>query len=219
MVSPVLTEHRWGGAYLVSEARGERARDQVLMKQQNPAGTIVDGGTVLGQILDGTAAVFAMVAGATGNPTSGAIVIGAGVIEGVYAGEMRDATHFDLFNPNGDLVGEGVFAAPFVGGGLTFTLTAGGTACVVGDKFTITMGANADVNKYVPLNLAAADGSQIAAAIMYNTEDVSQADTKITVTVRASEVNGGELTYPAGATALQIAAINQQLKLLGIIVR
>ena len=73
--------------------------------------------------------------------------------------------------------------------------------------------------KVTPLNLAAQDGSQTAAKILYSNVDATAGDKIVTVTSRATEVNGAEVTYPAGATPAQIAAIIAQLAANTIIVR
>lgn len=73
--------------------------------------------------------------------------------------------------------------------------------------------------KAVPVAPAAADGSQVAACILYANVDATAGDKLATITARETEVNGAEITYPAGATAPQIAAINAQLKAATIIVR
>jgi hypothetical protein len=219
MVSPVKTERRWSGGYLVSEGNGEQSRDQVTLKQQ-AGGTILDAGTILGLISASAAApVYAAQAGNTGTFTSSAVV-NNGAQVGVYRIEFIAPTVFMVYDPAGNFLGEGNTGVAFNAGGVQFTLTAGGVAAVAGDGGTITVAANADAGKYTPVNLAAVDGSQNAAAILYNSPfDVTAADTKQTVTKRLSEVNGSELTYPAGANAGQIAALNAQLGALGIIVR
>jgi hypothetical protein len=89
----------------------------------------------------------------------------------------------------------------------------------VSDSATITLAANANVGLYNALSLTAADGTQIPAGILFNTEDVSAANAKVTILAHDCEVNGSELTYPSGATATQIATINAQLATIGIIVR
>lgn len=100
-----------------------------------------------------------------------------------------------------------------------FTIADGTSAdFVVGDSFTVTV-SGADVGKYDCLNLTAVNGLQNAAAILFNTTDATAADTKVTVTDAACEVNGSELIYPVGATLNQKAAINLQLEALGIKVR
>lgn len=221
MTSPVLTERRWSGAFMVSEEQpGERSRDQVTLKQQ-AGGTVLDGGTVLGQIGPSTGnPVYAATGGNTGNFTCGTVTESAGALTGAYRIEFIAATVFNVYDPNGLFIGEGKTGVAFSAGGLGFTITAGATPAVAGDSATITVSASADAGKYVPVNLTGTDGSQNAAAILFNSPfDVTAADTKQTVIVRAAEVNGSELTYPSGATANQIAAINAQLKVLGIIVR
>lgn len=225
MVSPVKTERRWSGCFLVSEEQpGERSRDQVTLKQQ-AGGTVLDAGTLLGLIGASTGApVSAANAGNTGNGVMGAVTEGAGAIVGAYSlvivAAAANGGVFEVFDPNGAFVGQGKVAVLFNKGGLSFTLADGAVDFVAGDGFTITVAANADAGKYTPVTLAATDGSQNAAAILFNSPfDVTQADTKQTVINRAAEVNGSELTYPAGATNNQIAALNTQLKALGVIVR
>lgn len=81
------------------------------------------------------------------------------------------------------------------------------------------LGAITASGKLTPLNLAANDGSQTAVKILYSNVDATTGDKIVTVTSRQTEVNGAEITYPAGATAPQIAAINAQLAAATIIVR
>lgn len=221
MTSLVITENRHSGGYLVSEANAERARDQITVLQQTyGAGVYVtQAGTILGEILAGTSAAYAATGGNTGNFTCSAVVLEAGLVEGAYNVEFIAPTVFNVHNPNGDFVGEGDTGVLFNQGGLHFTITAGGAAAVAGDSATITVAANANVGLYNALSLTATDGTAVAAGILYNTMDLSQGNTLATINSRACEVNGSELIYPTAATANQIAAINAQLKSLGIIVR
>jgi len=226
MTGVTITELRHSGGYLVSEARGERSRDQVTLIQQaaqtTPPTNETPAGTILGVILDGTSATGAaqtVPAANTGNGTMSAITLAQGVVEGVYELTYLSATEFGVYSPAGDLVGEGKNGVAFAAGGLGFTMTAGGTAFVAGDGFTITLAANANVGLYNVLSLTAADGTQIPAGILFNTVDATGGNTAVTINSRACEVNGSELTYPSGATASQIATINAQLAQLGLIVR
>ncbi len=218
MTGTTITENRHAGGYLVSQARGERSLAQVTLKQQaaqsTPPTNLTQAGTVLGQITTGltaTAAAKTLPGANTGTGTVGAITLSQGVLQGVYNLEYTSASAFNVFAPAGDLVGEGVNASVFALGGLSFTVTAGGTAFVAGDAFNITVAANASVGVYAPLSLTAQDGSQVAAAILYNTVDATGGNIPVTVHIRDCEVNGSELIYPAGATAAQITAINAQL--------
>lgn len=73
--------------------------------------------------------------------------------------------------------------------------------------------------KSVQLNPAAADGSEAAAAILYEGVDASAADATRTAVVRDAEVNGGEIVWPAGITDPDKATAIGQLAALGILVR
>jgi hypothetical protein len=225
MVSPVLTERRHSGGYIVVEVGlGEHSRDQVTLLQQSSdfqssTSPILPAGLVLGETLDGSSGTYTANAGNTGNFTCGTVTVSQGVVEGTYNIEFIAPTVFNVFYPNGELVGEGHTGVAFSAGGLGFTITAGGTAAVAGDGATIALAANSNVGLWAPLSLTAADGTQNAAGILFNETDASQGNVKVTITSRATDVNGSELIYPAGATTTQIAAINAQLVALGIIVR
>jgi hypothetical protein len=184
-----------------------------------PPNTVLPAGTILGEVQDGSSATYAANSGNTGNFTCGTITVSQGVVEGTYSIEFSAATVFNVFYPNGELVGEGHTGTAFAAGGLGFTITAGGTPAAVGDGGTIALATNANVGLYTPQNLLAADGTQIAAAILANETDASGGNVKVTVFDRACEVNGSELIYPASVTAAQIAAINAQLAAIGVIVR
>jgi len=219
-----ITETRHAGGFLVSESKpGLRSRDQVTLVQQaaitTPPVNQTQAGTVLGQITVGATAAYAAAGGNTGNFTCGAVTVTAGAVEGAYTVVFASAAAFGVYLPGGVLLAEGHVGTAFGQGGIGFTLTAGVTPAVAGDQATITLAAAANSGLYTPLSLTAADGSQNAAAILFNTIDATRGNTAVTVISRAAEVNGGELVYPAGATLTQIAAINAQLAAAGIIVR
>ncbi|ASS56878.1 head decoration protein [Rhizobium leguminosarum] len=70
--------------------------------------------------------------------------------------------------------------------------------------------------KFKPLAPAAADGTQNAAAILYEACDATSADVRRTLTARDSEVQAAVLVWPAGATDNQKTAALAQLAALGI---
>ena len=72
---------------------------------------------------------------------------------------------------------------------------------------------------YAQVDLAASDGSEVAAGILFHDVDATDADKEGAAHVRDCEVMGDELIYPDGADANDIATINGQLADLGIIVR
>ena len=165
-----LNEAWHPGGFLVSQPNGHRHIDKGVIT----GGAKVLPGTVLGKKTVGTTAAAAALGTNTGNGTFGAITVGAGAIAGPYIVEFNDATHFIVSNPAGIQVGHGVTGAAYSAGGIGFTITAGGTAFVAGDSFSVTVAAGS--GKWVPVTAAAADGSQIAAGICFGLSDATLND-------------------------------------------
>lgn len=115
--------------FVLSEASGQRSRDNVMVTQ---TGDAVASGTVLTLQTAGVGE-FAHDTNATGNSTSSAVEVGAAAMTGVYTITFTSATAFGVKNPAGATVTTGVLGTEFDSGGLTFTLTAGSTAHVAGD--------------------------------------------------------------------------------------
>ncbi|WP_175867867.1 head decoration protein [Burkholderia diffusa] len=154
----------------------------------------------------------------TGNGTIGSLSVqGYAAKAGVYSVEFDDATHFIVSDPAGAEVGHGTTGVAFKAGGLSFMITAGGTAFVPGDSFTITVAAGS--SKYKPFDPANVDGSQVPSGILFATKDVTNADKPCVVVVRNVEVNASELVWPIGISAAAITAALAQLKALTIIPR
>lgn len=154
----------------------------------------------------------------TGNGTLGSLTAaGYAAKAGVYSVEFDDATHFVVSDPTGAEIGHGTTGVAFKAGGLSFTITAGGTAFVPGDSFTVTVAAGS--GKYKPFDPANVDGSQVPSGILFATKDVTSADKPCAVVVRLAEVNASELVWPAGMSAAAITAAQAQLKALTIIPR
>lgn len=215
----VLTEAKHAGAFMVSEANGRRSRQQVTIAAAVTTGMVVGMGTKG----DGSMAAAAGVAGGsnTGNGTMNTPSAQTGAQAGTYTVKYDSATRFSVFDPSGKLVGEGVNGTAF-NNQIEFTMTAGGTAFVADDVFTIAVTETdpSDAGEYEPLNLSATDGTQNAAGISWdNYTPPSGGTMQGTIIAREAEVRGVDLTYPSGASGTQIAAINAQLAALGIIVR
>ena len=190
--------------FILSEAPGLRSRDEIVVTQ---SGAAIESGQLLTKVDTGTSA-FAMDAGATGNPTSGSITVGAAAVAGVYVIEFTAATKFTVESPDGVTLGTGTVGTAFNKGGLTFTLTAGGTAAVAGDTAKITVAAGS--GKYVPYTANGAAGP--ADAILYRRLPAATGDVKAVGIVRDAEVKVFELTGLDATARAQLA--NQ-----GIIVR
>ncbi|RQW89951.1 MAG: head decoration protein [Geobacter sp.] len=215
-MSPVISEGRYRGEFLYSEACGTRSLETVTIDTGDLAA-----GTVLGQITKG-AATGAAVAGGTGNGTiTAAPAVAAGAKAGVYRAVcIEPATNVGKFlvtDPDGINLGVATVAVEFVGGGLTFTIADGSTDFASGDSFTITVAAGS--LKYVAFNQDGVDGSEIAAAILYDNVDATSADVEAVIVARDAEVNGSEITWPADIEAGEKTAAIAQLAVLGIIVR
>jgi hypothetical protein len=73
--------------------------------------------------------------------------------------------------------------------------------------------------KFKALDPAAIDGSEAAAAILYDAVDASAADTDGVAIVRLAEVHGGELVWPDGITAGERTTALGELAALTIIAR
>jgi len=207
------------GEFLFSEAEGTRSREIVTIK----SGQKLAAGAVLAAITDG-AATAAADSGNTGNGTMSAVTTAFGVAPGPYHVNFVAATTFEVEGPDGKVIpGKGATGSAYSGGGLGFTITAGGTAFVAGDGFTITVAAGS--GKYVALGIAGteADGSDKAAAILWDACDASatgtNADTKATVIARAAEVVAALLVYPSGTTTNQKTAALAALATAGITAR
>lgn len=177
---------------------------------------------VVGQMLVGTlSGVFAALGTNTGNPTCGTITVAAGTPAGEYDLVMTDATHFTVFNPHGtgggmgEEVGHGVFGSAFSTGGLGFTITAGGAACVDGDAFKVTVSAVAGSGNWLPVNPSGTDGTQNAKGIVLKDADAASGSVPVELLTRGPMiVRAAELIWPAGATTNQIAAWTAQLQAL-----
>lgn len=140
------------------------------------AGTL-QRGTILGQQTKPTLnaiAVAAAIPTNTGNGTFGTITVGAAATLGAYVLSMESATTFVLSNPSGQEIGHGSTGVAFSAGGLSFTLTAGGTAFAAGDGFTITTSQSAAATgNYIISVATATDGSQVPSAVLADYADAS----------------------------------------------
>jgi len=153
-------------------------------------------GSVLGQVTIGAAG--AAVAGAnTGNGTAGAVTVAANAQVGTYVLTATAATVFQVVAPDGRRLADlktGIAYADEIG----LTLTAGGTAFVAGDSFTVAIGAG--LGGFKLATSAATDGSQYPAAILVDTADASGGDVTGGIYI-AGEFNVNALTFGAGITA------------------
>jgi len=143
--------------FVLSEAEGQRSRDNIMVIQ---TGAAVPSGTVLSVKTAGVGE-FAHDEAAVGNSTIGAITVGAAAKFGIYTGEFTSATVAALTDPSGAAVANVTLGVAFNTGGLTFTMTAGATAHVAGDVF------NLDITP-AALTYAPAAGADSQDAVLYS---------------------------------------------------
>lgn len=160
----------------------------------------------------------------TGNATCSAVTCTGyapqlGTYKLVITAAATNAGAFEVEDPSGRICGTGNVGAAFAGGGLAFTLADGATDFVAGDRFAITVAANASAGKLKQWNPGAVDGTQTVVGILGASKDATSADKPAAYAARSCEVNGSELIWPTGANAAVIATGIAQLKALGIIVR
>jgi hypothetical protein len=89
--------------------------------------------------LGSLSAAAAAKSGNTGNGTFGTITPPSTAKVGAYVLTLTSATAFSLVDPNGDELAPGAVGTAYSSFDLGFTLTAGATAFVAGDAFTITV--------------------------------------------------------------------------------
>ncbi|WP_315127211.1 head decoration protein [Comamonas antarctica] len=185
--------------FVLSEAHGQRSRDNIVVVQDGEA---VVSGTVLKQVANGLGE-FSMAEGATGNPTAGTITVGGTAAGGLYSVEFTTATQFKVFGPNGDQVGSnGTLGSAFSAGGLGFTLTAGDTAAKAGDRGILEVDAAGGVYE-------AFDGTGDAVAVLYSHLVAATGNTRAVGFTSDCEVKRSALTglTAAGETALRTRGI------------
>jgi hypothetical protein len=174
-----------------------------------------DHGVVAGTTFAATGAAVALGTN-TGNGTFGTITVSAGASAGGYAIEFDDATHYVVNAPDGSLIGHGTTGSPFSAGGLAFTITAGGTAFVPGDSFTLTVTYTANL---AFLGLTVLDPGVITNATLpdayqqYQTATI-MAEGHMYVTAGAS-VNDGDQAYWNPATA-RFTNVSSHIRLIGV---
>ena len=215
MTQTPLLETQHSAEFLVSYATGHRSFDRgTLIAGQN-----LYAGNVLGQILYATPSTPTVVG--TGTGTMSAISLGSKVKLGSYSVKMSGATTFNVTDPNGVALTPGTALGAYTDLQINFTLTAGGTAFVAGDTFTIVVAAGSlKYTSYVPANT---DGSGVVAGILYGANNgnvnATSGDVKCTIVTRQAEVNASELKWDSSVTGAALTTGIAGLAAIGIIAR
>jgi hypothetical protein len=177
--------------------------------------------TVSSTTITATSASVAAGGSNTGTGAMGAITVSNSAKPGDYVLKITKAAtgagDFQVTDPDGVIVGVGTVAVAFSGGGLSFTLADGDPDFAVGDTFTITIAAGS--GHYAMHDTSATDGSEVAAGILFDAVDASDAALPGVGIVRNAEVNGDEITWKTGISDGDKAAGIVALAANGIIVR
>lgn len=210
------TAPRFVGDVIVHEVSQAWSRERLLLKLG--FATLI--GTVLGRILLAGASSAAKAGGNAGNGTlvlDATTPVLAGARAGIYTVRFTSATAFTVEGPDGEVLGNGVNGTAF-SDDIKFVTTAGGTPFIAGDGFDITVAA-ASVEKVVPLDPTAIDGSQIPFAVAIEEKASAAADQKIVAVVRGATVDPTWLVWPVGYSDAQKAAALFTLRERGIATR
>ena len=187
MVSPVLYEHYYDGAFLVSEEEGHRSRDNGVIANSSGSDLLLDGGLILGHVA-GTVTASGKPTGNTGNGTIGSLSAGVGAQIGTYRVTFTAATTFNVYDPTGAQLGAGATGAAFLDE-VGFTITAGATAFAAGDAFYVSVADGG----WAPFTAGMAP---VALGILYNRARVpASGSKKVTVVTRQAQVNRNELVW------------------------
>lgn len=202
LVTPLVETQPHMGGFMISEARGHRARSQITIL--SGAGKLL-AGTVLGAVTLGAVSAAIKGGGNTGNgvftidPTTPKV---AGAKVGVYTARViiaqANAGVFEIRDPTGIDLGVYIVGAAAFNNQIKFTIADGASDFIVGDGFDITIAAGS--GKYVAFDPTALDGRQTAAGILWGDTDATSADKVAAALVRDAEVNLAELVWGAGVT-------------------
>lgn len=159
------------------------------------AGTSLARGTVLGQQTNYSVQTAAGTN--TGNGTIGTVSAIAGAKIGTYKALATSATNWGVVDPEGTVLAAATTGTAYTAGGIKFTITAGGTAFVAGDSFTLAV-LNS-IGNFIVSVVGASDGSQTPCAILADFADATSGPVRTGAYVMG-EFNVNALTYDTSWT-------------------
>ncbi|MDR3513776.1 MAG: head decoration protein [Caulobacteraceae bacterium] len=158
-------------------------------------------GTVLGA--KSAQGVVAVAGTNTGNGTVGSLSRGAGALQGNYVLTATTATNFTVTDPEGNALPAATVGTAYSQSGINFTITAGGTAFVAGDSFTLE--SFDATGQYITSVATAVDGSQTPTAILIDDADATAGPVTAGVYL-TGEFNGHKMIYDASWTLATLRA-------------
>lgn len=193
----------------------ERAfcREAVTILAGDGADRTLDIGAVLAKVLFADP-VITPDGGNTGDGALGTLTLGDAAKVGDYVvtciAAAADGGRFQVVDPDGNALGDALVGVAYTSGQINFTITDGAADWAVGDFVTVTIDEGS--GKYVLVDFAATDGTQLADRI--NSQKVTAPDGVDAKTVALKWgclVAEESLIWPAGATDNQKAAALSRL--------
>lgn len=223
-----LVENRHAGGFIVSLANGHQSIDAVTLAGAHGR---LQAGTVIAFTSETFTATGAATAGNTGNGTLGGAAAVVPALAGTYTVSMISATEFMVTNPNGETVqalggsvdpggdqvvtGPGTVGVVFNSQGIGFLVTAGATAFIEGDSFTIAVTDTGAA--WAPVTSTSSGITQYG--LLYRGVDTTNGAAHAAVVVRHAEVNQAELVWDSSLSAAQQDSATAGLKAQGVISR
>jgi hypothetical protein len=133
-----------------------------------PSGNLVRG-AVLGQ--QTTSTIVVTPGTNTGTGTVGTTSLGATQTFGAFLLKATSATVFSVTDPEGNALPNATVGTPYVNAEINFTITAGGTAFVANDSFSLN--ALEASGNFILSVKTASDGSQVPLAILATTTNAT----------------------------------------------
>jgi hypothetical protein len=160
------------------------------------AGSNLPRGTVLGQ--QTSYSVISAAGTNTGNGTIGSLSAGVGAEVGTYTLTATSSTVFSITTPEGVALPNATVGTAYSNAnGVGFTITAGGTAFVAGDSFTLQVLDS--IGNFIVSVRTASDGSQNPSAILADFADATNGPVTTGGYVMG-EFNVNALTYDSSWT-------------------
>jgi hypothetical protein len=205
------TENPRAGDFLLSEANGTFSRENGILA----SGNNLLAGAVVAALLTASGAK----ASGSGDGTVGAVTLGNAAEVGTYVltckAAATNAGTFSVQTPSGEYLPDLTVATAYASSHINLTIADGSTDWAAGDVVKVEV----EAGKYTELDPSGTDGSQIAAGVLWNNTDASDADTACVVIRRQAEAKADGLVWPSGATDPQKSTAIAQLAELGIVLR
>jgi len=206
-----LNENPRTGDFLISEANGTFSRENGILV----AGQNLLAGAVVASLLSASGSKIS----GNGDGAIGAVTLGSAAEAGTYVltctATASNAGTFSVQTPSGEYLPNLTVAAAYTSSHINLTVADGGTDWGAGAVIHVVVTPDG----YTELAPTEDDGSQIAAGVLWNNTNATEADAACVVVRRAAEVKADGLVWPAAITEGQKTTAIAQLNELGIVLR